>query len=241
MIDIHCHILPGIDDGPRHLDDALAMVRLAVQDGIRTIIATPHCHDGVYEGQLHDIRAACVRFNAVLAAENLPLQVLAGAEIRFTPEFVEALNAGRLPSLAGQGAFLLELPELFITEAVVRVIKFLKKKNARCILAHPERNALLLSRNAILTQLVEAGAELQLTAGSLAGEFGNEAKVFSGRILQSGATCYLASDGHCCRRRKPLLAKGVRLAEKLIGREKATALVHFPFDQEMQSLQAVGK
>jgi protein-tyrosine phosphatase len=238
LIDIHCHILPGIDDGASRMSDSLAMARLAADDGVRTIIATPHCHDGIYECQRHDIPAACERLNAVLIAKSVPLQVLPGAEIRLTPEFIEAFAAGRLLGLAGPGAVLLELPELFISEAVIRVIRHLQKKNVRCIVAHPERNSLLYSQDRLVSELVDAGAELQLTAGSLAGEFGSEAKAFSGRLLQSGATCYLASDGHCTRRRKPLLSKGLRLAEKLIGRERAANLVHFPLGDQGVAVSA---
>ncbi len=240
MIDIHCHILSGIDDGPSRLIDSLAMATLAAADGVRTIIATPHCHDGVYEGQRHDIPAACERLNAVLIARGVPLQVLPGAEIRLTPEFGEAFAAGRLLGLANSGAVLIELPDMFIAEAVIMVVRNLQKRHVRCILAHPERNTLLLGQEPILAQLVEAGAEMQLTAGSLAGEFGSEAKAFSGRILQSGATCYLASDGHCTRRRKPLLSKGLRLAEKIIGRERAAALVNFSLGDQRGAVPAEG-
>ena len=233
MIDIHCHILPGIDDGPEWTRDSLEMARLAAADGVRTIIATPHCHDGVYEAQHHDIAAACARLNAVLIAKNVPLKILPGAEIRLTPEFIQSFSAGQLLGLGSPDAVLLELPELFITEAVLRVVRHLKKRKVRCILAHPERHTLLCSQETILAQLVEAGAELQLTAGSLAGEFGSKAKASSRRLLQSGAVCYLASDGHCHRRRKPLLTRGVQLAEKIIGREGAVALVNFPLPREV--------
>jgi protein-tyrosine phosphatase len=226
LIDVHCHILPGIDDGPEDMQAALNMGRIAVQDGVRTIIATPHCYDGVYDCQAHDIIALTDAFNAALWREKIGLTVLPGAEIRLTPELVDCFGQGRLLTLGnGWRAVLLELPEMFIPAAVIRVIKKLLSKDVRCILAHPERNSSILAKNDILDDLVYAGAELQFTGESLTGGFGRESRLLVQKFMTMDVRCYLASDGHDARKRKPVLAKAVKHAARLVGREAAAEMV----------------
>lgn len=236
MIDIHCHILPGLDDGPGDIREALAMARMAVKDGVRSIIATPHCYDGVYNCQNRDIAAVCAEFNAHLRAGRIDLTVFPGAEVRLTPELPAAIEHNRIQALKGRGScFLLELPEMFIVEGVVRTIKLLCDSGVRCIVAHPERNASLLGKRDILPSLISAGAEMQVTAGSLLGDFGRDSKELAHHILQLPVVCYLGSDGHCARRRKPILAKAVTVAAKSIGNERAADLVSFCLDEEVSS------
>ncbi len=226
MIDIHCHILPGIDDGPGNMRDAIKMARLAVKDGIRTVIATPHCFDGVYNAQTQDIVGLCAEFNGVLRAEDISLTVLPGAEVRFTPELALAVEEGQSLTFADRHGFLLvELPELFIPEAVAGIIRSFRKAGIRIILAHPERNSMVLGRNTIMQRLIDEGAEVQLTGDSLLGNFGKEPQKMSCQLLKMDVRCYLASDGHCARRRKPVLAKALKAAGKIIGKERAAELV----------------
>lgn len=226
MIDIHCHILPGIDDGPGNIKDALKMARLAVKDGVRTIIATPHCFDGVYDCQNHDIVSICEEFNIVLYSEKIPLVVLPGAEIRLTPELPTEIEQGRVLTLADSNqAVLLELPEMFIPQSVSRVIWLLRESGLRTIIAHPERNTMILTNNAIINELITAGAEFQLTAGSLLGEFGSPSMKVALQLLHREGQCYIASDGHCIKKRKPLLSKALKVAAKNIGKGRADKLV----------------
>ncbi len=231
MIDIHCHILPGLDDGPQDLQAALNMSRISVRDGVHTVIATPHCYDGVYDCQNHDIIALTAMFNAALREEKIDLTVLPGAEIRLTPELLDNFARGNLLTLGnGSSAVLLELPEMFIPDAVVRVIKKLLSCGVRSILAHPERNNLILSKQEILDALVYAGAELQFTGDSLTGGFGRKARLLVEKFLQRDVRCYLASDGHCSKNRKPVLSRAVKCAGRLAGRETAYEMVSIELD-----------
>jgi protein-tyrosine phosphatase len=226
LIDIHCHILPAIDDGPENVKEALKMAQLAVKDGVHTIIASPHCYDGVYNCQKIDILKHCVEFNNVLKKEKIPLTVLSGAEVRLTPELLLAVEQGRALTLAdAHGYLLLELPELFIPEVAAGIIRSLRKAEICTILAHPERNSMVLGKREIIERLIDAGAEIQITGDSLLGAFGWEPQKMACRLLQMDARCYLASDGHCLRRRKPVLAKALKAAGKVIGKENAAGLV----------------
>lgn len=227
MIDIHCHILPGIDDGAKDLEESLKMARIAVKDGVTTIIATPHCYDGVYDCQQHDIPELCGQLSGVLAEKNIPLQILPGAEVRLGPELLENFNGGRVLTLGDAGRIvLLELPEIFFIEGVLNIIQGLREVDVRCIIAHPERNSLLHNRKEVVKILVNAGAELQLTAGSLLGDFGKEIKLFAEDLLQSEATLYLASDAHCPKRRKPQLKKALKRAGRFMGSADVEKIVN---------------
>jgi len=226
LIDIHCHILPGIDDGPKDVKTALKMAKIAVKDGIEIIIATPHCYDGVFDCQSYDIIALCAEFNELLNQQKINLMVLPGAEIRLVPELIQLVDEGETVVLGGfVSTLLLELPEIFIPHVVENTISMLCRRGVRCIIAHPERNSLILSKNELITGMVFAGAELQISGGSLLGDFGLKAKFFAQRLLCSSGCCYLASDGHNIKKRKPVLAKAVKNASKIIGNDAAKRLV----------------
>jgi protein-tyrosine phosphatase len=226
LIDIHCHILPGIDDGPPDLKTALKMARVAVKDGITTIVATPHCYDGVYDCQQYDIRALCRSLDTAFRNENIRLRVVPGAEIRLTPEFLELVEKNKLLTLGNCGKdVLVELPDFFLPAVVCELFKKLRNKKVRCIVAHPERNSLILSNNRILEELVDAGAALQITAGSLTGFWGKEPQLLARKILQLSCRRFLGSDGHCNKKRKPVLAKAKKIIGKLTGNEIALKMV----------------
>ncbi|BHH84233.1 tyrosine-protein phosphatase [Desulforhopalus sp. 52FAK] len=228
MIDIHCHILPGTDDGPGTLQDAIKMAKIAAKDGIQTIVATPHCFDGQYEAQLKGIPERCREFNAELEKNNVDVQIVPGGEVRLGPDLVDRYNTGQIPTLGEKGAaLLLELPEMFLVDGVSNLIKLLCNQGVRCILAHPERNHMILGKKEIVQELVFSGAELQITGDSLLGKFGKEIKNMSEFILLGNGRCYVASDAHCSRKRKPQLKKAVKRAGKLIGEDAALDLVRF--------------
>ena len=115
MIDIHAHILPGMDDGPSTREEALEMARIAVANGIGIIVSTPHSLNGVYINWRKDILSACAQFNAELEKHDIPLTVLPGSEVRLSPEIIDALENGRLMTMNDAGRHIsLELPDQFI-------------------------------------------------------------------------------------------------------------------------------
>lgn len=223
MIDIHSHILPGLDDGAADLKAALKMAKIAVKDGVTIMIATPHCYDGVYNCKKDGILAACREFNKELQQASINLQVYPGAEIRLTPEIVDLCQKGQILTMGNRGdAILLELPDRFIPEAVVKVIKQLIAMGMHIIVAHPERNSTIHLHPDVITQLVYEGATIQLTAGSLVGKFGRPIKLFSETLVKENKVHYLATDCHNVKLRAPkFLSKAIMRFNSLSGAEFA--------------------
>jgi len=224
--DIHCHILPGIDDGPRNLQDALKMARMAVKDGVHTIVATPHCYDNVYDCQRFDIPTLCANFNDSLRTEKIALTVVPGAEIRLCPELISLIDSKQIVAdRKNASPLLLELPEIFIPDAVKKTIRMLRERDVRCIIAHPERNSFILSKNELLTGSLFADTKLQITAGSLLGNFGKNSQLLARYILKMSNCSHIGSDAHNTHQRKPVLAKAVKYAARTIGQKTAETMV----------------
>lgn len=211
MIDIHSHILPKMDDGAADLSVALKMAKLAVKEGVTEIVATPHSYDGVYNCQKAAILDACEKFSRELAAAGIALIVHPGAEIRLTPETVALYDSGELLTMGDkENAILLELPELFIQESVIKVIGELVERRLKVIIAHPERNLTIRKNTAITGELVKKGCMLQITAASLIGTFGRPIKKLSEEIIHSTDNVCVATDSHNVSSRPPKIKKAMK-------------------------------
>jgi protein-tyrosine phosphatase len=194
MIDLHAHILPGVDDGPADMDEALALARTAVASGTRVLAATPHINRtlNLDPERLEPVRAA---LTDRLAAEEIPLEVVAGGEIgldRWADLDDAALH--RL-ALGGGRCLLLECP-LFGTADMEPAVGDLQRRGFDVLLAHPERSPDLQRDPERLGALVADGAYAQLTAGSFAGDFGPVARRAAERMLDAGWVDVVASDTH---------------------------------------------
>ena len=166
-VDLHAHILPGLDDGPATLEQALRMARIAAKSGTRVIVATPHCLTGVYTNGRDKILAACRELNDSLARSRVPLLVLPGAEVRLNPSIMSALARHELMTVNDGGRYLLlELPDQVVPEQVTGLIAQLKARNLEPIIAHPERNHALLHHPEWVERFVSAGALLRKTFSS---------------------------------------------------------------------------
>jgi protein-tyrosine phosphatase len=194
--DIHCHVVPGIDDGAADLAMALAMAAQAVADGTSTVIATPH-----QLGSNRQITAAAIRdgvdsLNRELAAATIPLTVLPGADIRIEPELPKLLKSGDVVTLGDRGRHvLLELPhDVYVP--LESLLKALHKQGLIGVLSHPERNRGLQAAPQILEKLVAEGCLMQITAGSLLGSFGSTAKRIADHCVQKRLVHFVASDAH---------------------------------------------
>jgi protein-tyrosine phosphatase len=214
LVDIHCHLLPGIDDGAADEAESLAMARLAVVDGVSTIIATPHQLGHYDHNRPDEIRRRTAAIEWKLGSEGLPLRVLAGAEVRVEPGLVEGLERGDVLTLGDHGRHvLLELPhELYLP--IGPLLDGLTRRQLVGILAHPERNFGILRRPDVLAPLVAAGCLMQITAGSLCGSFGPECQRLAERMLRDGLVHFVATDAHGTQARRPLLRRAYdRIAE----------------------------
>ncbi|HEY5999777.1 MAG TPA: CpsB/CapC family capsule biosynthesis tyrosine phosphatase [bacterium] len=221
MIDLHAHVLPGLDHGPGDWDEAVAMCRIAVEDGIRTIAATPHVSEE-FPNRRESIEAAVVELRRRLASADVPLEVVAGADHHVRPD----LAPENVLTLGGNGRyFLLEFPYRALPPGADDFVRTLRARGLTPIVTHPERTGSLQREWRALGPLVEAGALVQVTAGSLLGHFGPAAAVTAERFLREGWVHLLASDAHWAGARVPRLAQGRDAAVRLLGPEAAAGLV----------------
>ncbi len=205
--DIHCHLLPGIDDGANHWDDTLAMARMAADDGITTIVATPHQLGSWSENRGEEIRSLVDECNERLSNEQIPLKVLPGGEIRIEPGLIDELVTGELVTLGDHRRHvLLELPhELYFP--IDGLMNELAARRITVVLAHPERNQGLLRQPDLAVDLVNAGCLMQLTAGSLCGMMGSHVDDMAVWMISEGLVHVVATDAHSPRTRRPQLGR----------------------------------
>jgi protein-tyrosine phosphatase len=204
MLDLHCHILPGVDDGPASLDEAVAMARFCVRDGITHITATPHCHRFLRLLRA-DILPHVARFNEELARADVPLVVLPGSEVQVTDTAVyrSDYEAGLYCHLGDGRAFtLLELSwkeELYPADAP-ELVQWLCERGTTPIVAHPERHAFFREDPTRLRALADAGAWLQVTVDSLLGNHGAAPRSAGEELLRAYSAVVLATDAHSLQR-----------------------------------------
>ncbi|MCE5266510.1 MAG: hypothetical protein LLG00_01300 [Planctomycetaceae bacterium] len=224
FVDIHCHLLPGLDDGASSLDDALAMAAMAVADGVGTIIATPHQLGKNAGNSGQSIRAAAERLQRELDRRRLPLKVLPGADVRIEPDLPGKICRGEVVTLADRRRHvLLELPhDVYLP--LDRLLADLSSGGVVGILSHPERNVGILNQPKVLPPLIERGCLLQITAGSLTGVFGARIQRFAESLVADGLVHFVASDAHSVGNRSPILSAAFRRVAGLAGDEAAREL-----------------
>jgi protein-tyrosine phosphatase len=227
MLDLHCHILPGVDDGAASLDEALALARFCVQDGITHVVATPHCHRHCRLLR-RDILPHVADLNEALARGGVPLVVLPGSEIQVTDSaaYRRDFEAGLYCHLGDGGAFtLLEFnwhAENYPDDAA-GLIEWLRMQGMTPILAHPERYRFFAEDPPRLAALVAAGAWLQITVDSLLGNHGRHPRALGEELLRTYPDAVLATDAHNLRRCSGLSA-GFAWVEQHLGVARADDL-----------------
>ena len=221
FVDIHCHLLPGIDDGASSLEESLAMAKMAAADGIETMICTPHQCGNYACNRGDDIRTAVAELQIALERDGVPISVLAGADVRIESNLIEQVARGEVLSLADRRQhILLELPhELYIP--LEPLLAELKSAGMVGILSHPERNQGIISQPALVRPLVEMGGLMQVTAGSLIGAFGEPIRRLSEQLLTEGLVHFIATDAHGVRSRRPLMRRAFDRAAELVGEQTA--------------------
>lgn len=225
MIDIHCHLLPGLDDGAVDLAMSLQMARTLISDGVEAVICTPHILPGLYHNRGVQIQSAVASLRARLADDGLRLGLYTGADAHITVDFAAKLTAREIPTLAGSRYVLIELPQHVEPKLIRQFFFQLRVAGYVPVLSHPERMPWIADQYRTIHDLVKSGVWLQLTAGSLLGEFGRDAKYWSERILDDGIAHVIATDAHDNRRRPPNLRLGRDAAAKRVGDMEAEKLV----------------
>ncbi len=219
MIDIHSHILPAIDDGAATMEESVAMARIAAKDGISAMVATPHAFDGVYDSCRADILDGCHRLNDFLELNEIPVKIFPGQEVRLTPELLESIDADRVLTLNSSQYILIELPMHVLPNYLTDIIQSIRFRNLVPIIAHPERNPVLMTHMDIAKDLIYSGALFQITAGSFTGMFGRDVKKCAVHYARMGMVHFVGSDAHSFKRRTPFMSKGFRVLSKIIGED----------------------
>ncbi|EGV20616.1 tyrosine-protein phosphatase [Thiocapsa marina] len=226
MIDCHCHILPGIDDGAHTLEAALDMARAASTSGIEELVCTPHHLNGVYDNPADAIRQASANLQKCLLEVGIPLRVYPGSELHLVPELPRQLLDGAAMTYNDLGkAALIELPKATIPMGAETILEQLLYRGVTPVIAHPERNLRLARRPEQLAEWIARGCKAQLTAQSCSGDFGERMQRLCRRWLESGWVHLIASDAHRAAGRSPdTLAAGRASVAEWLGEEAATLL-----------------
>lgn len=224
FVDIHCHLVPSIDDGAQSWEQSLLMAAMAASDGIGTIVVTPHQLGNFAHNSGRMIRARTAELQQYLDQQGVALRVLPGADVRIEPGMIDKLRSGEVLTLADRRKHvLLELPhELYFP--LDEVLESLRRAGLVGILSHPERNQGLLKQPRLLAPLVERGCLMQVTCGSLLGTFGPLSQQAAEWMLEQGLVHFLATDAHGHNARRPLVKHAFERATRLVGEEIALDL-----------------
>ena len=225
MIDLHCHILSRLDDGATELSVSIAMAQAFVADGVTVAACTPHILPGLYHNSGPQIRQATAELQQVLDREAIPLKLVSGADNHITPSFIAELRSGHLLSLGDTRYVLVEPPHHVAPPRLEDLFFSLLVGGFVPILTHPERLTWIESHYQTVQRLAQTGVWMQLTAGSLPGNFGRAPRYWSERMLDEGLVQILATDAHDVKRRPPNLGEGREVAAKLVGDTEAEHLV----------------
>ncbi|GLP96019.1 tyrosine-protein phosphatase [Paraferrimonas sedimenticola] len=242
MIDLHCHLLPDIDDGPDTLDMAVSMAKMALEDGIHHSVLTPHITPGRFNNQQRDIEKAGMKYRSHLAEQGIELGLSFAAEVRLDPVILTLQSSGQLPYLGqyqGKNVVLLEMPHGQVPPGATQLVSWLIERDVLPMIAHPERNRDVWYKPAKLQPLLDQGCLVQITAGSLLGQFRQESYQRACELLQDGLVNCIATDAHNLSSRPPKLAGAVAKAAELVGEAQAKAMV-LDFPQSLLSQRVRG-
>jgi protein-tyrosine phosphatase len=224
FIDLHCHLLPGLDDGPRCWEDAVGMAKIAAADGIGAVVATPHQLGNHPHNTPAVIREHTAQMQRLLLQQNIAIELFPGGDVRIEPDLVGKIQADEVMTLADLGRHvLLELPhEIYIP--LDGLLHEFRCAGLVCILSHPERNLGILNQPKVLRRLHDQGCLFQITAGSLAGKFGLPIQKFSEWMIKQNLVHIVSTDAHGPRSRMPVLSRAFQLVVQWIGQNAALDL-----------------
>jgi len=230
MIDLHTHILPGVDDGVKTMDDAVEFARVAAADGVKTVVATPHYRDGFFLNSRLEVLAGVAALNGRLQAERIPISVLPGAEIHISADLVERVKAGHAPTLADNGrTVLFELSMSQYPLDLENLVFQMRLAGLQVLFAHPERIRYFQDDVSRYEAVIRLGAFGQLTTGSVTGVFGEDVVAFSEELARKRLVHVVASDAHNTRGRPPILSRSMARLGSWIGDDLARRMAdEFP-------------
>lgn len=196
MVDLHCHLLPLVDDGPASVEQALLLAEQASNEGVTRIIATPHLFHPQFETTDVDVRLTVAELNVLLKQRNIPITVYPGHEVRLTGELIEEVKTGAVLPLADSRYLLVEFPSTGIPSYARQVFAELISDGYIPVIAHPEKNKAIIQNPTLLFDLISNGAISQVTCASLIGKYGKDVQRFAVALLENGLAHLVASDAH---------------------------------------------
>jgi protein-tyrosine phosphatase len=217
MIDIHCHILPGIDDGAKDLNDSLEMALQAQSQGITRIVASPHHKNGSFDNNFQDILTEVNLLNKELTKEGIDIEILPGQEVRIYGEMEEDLDVDLL-TVNNSGVYMLiEFPSSHLPRYANKLLFDLQLKGIVPIIVHPERNREIMEDPSKLYRLIKEGSLSQVTASSVTGRMGKKIKKFSLDLISHNLAHFIASDSHNTTTRPFDLREAYETVDKELG------------------------
>ncbi|MGV3652075.1 MAG: tyrosine-protein phosphatase [Devosia sp.] len=225
FIDIHCHLLFGLDDGADSIETSLAMARLAADDGIGQILCTPHITPGIYDNSYPRIASAIAALRKALDDDSNAIQIGIGADVHVSPDLLARLRDGDIPTLAGSRYFLFEPPHHVLPPRMEQLLAALLEAGYVPILTHPERLSWVEQHYELIVRLSAMGVPMQVTAGSITGRFGPRIRALAERMLDDGIVDLIASDAHNLTSRPPNLSGARALVAARLGEHEADAMV----------------
>lgn len=217
VIDIHCHILSGIDDGAQHIDNSIDMAKQAVKEGIHTIIATPHHKNGRYDNPKQEILSKVGELNKRLQEESIHLTILPGQEPAINGELLDDYQKDEILSLNNTQYQFIELPSSHVPRYTIQMLFDLQLKGLTPVIVHPERNQEIQERPELLYKMIEKGALAQLTAGAVCGNFGKRVKNLSFELIEANLVHFIASDAHNIYKRSFNMVQAYDVVESKYG------------------------
>lgn len=224
MIDIHCHILPGVDDGAKTLEESIEMAKIAQKEGIKTIVNTSHYNPQFEYKKGNEILEELDRFNKILKDNNIDLNVVAGNEIYCTTDIVEIIENKEFFTLNNSRYILLEFSHTGLPKNISDIIYEIKLRGFVVVLAHIERYTEIQKNPNVIYDYINEGALIQINASSILGKNGNEAKKICDMLLENNMVHLIGTDAHSSTRRRPLFKEAYNYVAKLYGNEKADKL-----------------
>lgn len=225
MIDMHTHLLYGVDDGPQTIEGTIQMVKAAVEEGITDLIVTPHAYNPKYNVERDVIYRQINELTDIVKQLAYPLRLHTGHEIHLHEHLVENILSGEVITLAKSRYVLLELPFYTVPAYTFQIIQILIANGYTPIIAHPEKNRAIAEKPEVLKKLIHQGALAQITAGSVTGHFGRHVQKTALQFVQANLIHCYGSDAHNVSSRPFLFSKGLNILEKKVYPELVDILL----------------
>lgn len=227
MIDVHSHIIPGIDDGSRNMEMSLTMAKQSVDAGVTHVVCTPHIHWGVFDNSRADILAGFEKLKDAVEKERIPLSLSWAGEVRIKEIIPQWLANNELPFVGkwkGKPVLLLEMPHSHVPAGLDQLLRWLRSSGIQPLIPHPERNRDVLKMPDKIQWLRNLGCMLQVTAGAITGRFGENIQALSAQMLEADQVDIVASDMHDDIRRPNDMGDAYNAVKDMISEERAEKL-----------------